>query len=45
MNLKLKNFNILLYTGAIMVVLCLLLLVSGIFLSMHYIPDAEEKDL
>ena len=42
MNLKLSNFNILLYTGTIMVVLCLLLLVSGIFLAMHYIPDANK---
>lgn len=42
MNFKIHNFNILLYTGAIMVALCLLLLVSGIFLAMHYIPDASK---
>lgn len=39
MNLKIKNFNILLYVGMIMVVLCLIMLVSGIFLAMHYKPD------
>lgn len=43
MNLKIHNFNILLYTGAIMVVLCLLLLVSGIFLAMHYIPEEAKR--
>ena len=42
MNLKINHFNILLYTGTIMVVLCLLLLVSGIFLAMHYIPEASK---
>ncbi|WP_333804265.1 cytochrome b [Sulfurospirillum sp.] len=41
MNLKINNFNLLLYTGTIMLVLCILMLVSGVFLAMHYKPDFE----
>lgn len=39
MDFKIKNLNFLLYMGMMMVVLCLLMLISGIFLSMHYKPD------
>ena len=42
MKLKISHFNILFYTGTIMIVLSLLLLISGIFLAMHYIPDANK---
>ena len=39
MDLKIKNLNILLYMGMMMLVLSLLMAISGMFLSMHYKPD------
>ncbi len=39
MDFKIKNLNVLLYMGMMMVVLCILMAVSGMFLSMHYKPD------
>lgn len=41
MNLKINNFNFMLYIGIIIVVLCLLMFISGVFLAMHYKPDFE----
>jgi len=39
MNLKIPNFNILLYTGTILVVLFIIMAISGIYLAMYYKPD------
>ena len=40
MKWRIPNFNLLLYTGTIMVALFILMVISGIFLAMHYKPDA-----
>lgn len=39
MKFSIPNFNILLYTGAILVVLFIIMAVSGIYLAMYYKPD------
>lgn len=39
MKLKIPNFNILLYTGTILVVLFIIMGISGIYLAMYYKPD------
>ncbi len=39
MKLQIPNFNILLYTGTILVVLFIIMAISGIYLALYYKPD------